>query len=87
MPEMNGWQCLAKLKNSSQFRDIPVVMYTTSSNPRDREIAQDLQAHGFITKPSNPKLLEQILHLVVCNPEKDELRNSLNQGYLLSQDR
>src|SRR3712207_625430 len=38
MPLMNGWQCLAKLKNTKGLDDIPVIIYTTSSNPRDYEI-------------------------------------------------
>jgi CheY-like chemotaxis protein len=39
MPEMNGWQCLAKLKNEKRFEAIPVIIYTTSSNLREYEIA------------------------------------------------
>lgn len=62
MPAMNGWQCLTRLKNDIYLKHIPVVMYSTSSNPRDKEIALELGAHGFITKPSDFKLLKQMLH-------------------------
>jgi CheY-like chemotaxis protein len=86
MPVMNGWQCLAKLKNSERYKQIPVVMYTTSSNPRDYEIATDLNAHGFITKPSNPKILSQILNMVVCRLGTNELTQSLKDAYLLTKE-
>src|SRR5882757_6709540 len=35
MPVMDGWQCLGKLKENSEHRNIPVIMYSTSSYQRD----------------------------------------------------
>lgn len=84
MPEMNGWQCLAKLKNVQQYADIPVIIYTTSSNPRDFEIARDLNAHGLITKPSNPRVLENILASIVRNINTPDFGQSVKDAYLIS---
>lgn len=67
MPEMNGWQCLRALKDNPLYRDIPVLMYTTSSHPRDREIALGLGAVAFITKPSDYKELEKLLQVLAAN--------------------
>lgn len=86
MPEMNGWQCLAKLKNSDAHADIPVVMYTTSSNPRDKQIAHDLSAHGLIVKPSNPKILEKVLETIVCRLDTRDLKMAINDAFLLSRE-
>lgn len=84
MPVMNGWQCLAALKLNEKFRSIPVVMYTTSSNPRDKQIALDLGAHGLIVKPSRAKLLERILSGIVCKLGTTDLKQAVNDAYLLS---
>lgn len=86
MPEMNGWQCLAKLKNVKEYADIPVIIYTTSSNPRDFEIARDLNAHGLITKPSNSRVLESILTSIVRNMTTADFRQSVKDAYLISRD-
>jgi CheY-like chemotaxis protein len=86
MPVMNGWQCLAKLKNLEAYKDIPVVMYTTSSNPRDYEIAIDLNASGLITKPSNPMVLTNILKSVICSFGTTELKQALKDAYLLTKE-
>lgn len=86
MPEMNGWQCLAALKSNPKLKSIPVIIYTTSSNPRDREIALDLNAHGLIVKPSSQKLLEQILATIVCKLDSDDVRRVINDAYLLSRE-
>ena len=86
MPVMSGWQCLAKLKNSQAYKEIPVVMYTTSSNPRDYEIAMDLNAHGLITKPSNPKILSKVLNTIICSLGTNDLKQSLKDAHLLTKE-
>jgi CheY-like chemotaxis protein len=76
MPELSGWQCLARLKNDVFFKDIPVIMYSTSSNARDREIAIELGATGFITKPSSFNTLISILTDLASTPI-DELKSKI----------
>lgn len=71
MPKMSGWQCLAQLKNNSSYKEIPVIMYTTSSHYRDTEIALDLGAHGLVTKPSEFKILKTIIASIVGNIHED----------------
>jgi CheY-like chemotaxis protein len=86
MPEMSGWQCLAKLKNTTGYDQIPVIMYTTSSNPRDKEIATDLKAHGLITKPSQPRLLENILLILIKGLKDGRLEEVLKDAYVISRE-
>lgn len=51
MPEMDGRQTLQKLKNEPQFRNIPVVIVTTSTSRLDMEVCKRLGATLFLTKP------------------------------------
>lgn len=67
MPGMNGWKCLEKLKSTKSYRDIPVIIYTTSSLKRDVAIALDSGAHCFITKPNKVSELKKILELITAN--------------------
>ncbi|WP_276370432.1 response regulator [Chryseolinea sp. H1M3-3] len=78
MPAMSGWQCLAKLKNDTTLKEIPVIMYSTSSNPREKEIAIELGAVGFITKPTDFKVLKRILETISDNIHGD-LRKILKE--------
>jgi CheY-like chemotaxis protein len=82
MPAMSGWQCLAKLKNISNLKEIPVVMYSTSSNPREKEIALDLGAVGFVTKPTDFTILTGILEAVAKNLSGDLRKILSNNGGL-----
>lgn len=51
MPRMDGWECLGRLKSLPATAAIPVIMYSTSSLQREKELAEKLGAAGFITKP------------------------------------
>lgn len=64
MPVMNGWQFLSKLKGTEKYKNIPVIMYSTSSQPEDLEKAQHSGALCFFTKPSRFLELKNILALV-----------------------
>jgi CheY-like chemotaxis protein len=53
MPIVNGFELLAQLKKIPAYKAIPVLVLTTSSNPRDVTKASELGASGFITKPTH----------------------------------
>ena len=61
LPIISGWQCLKEFKNHEQLRNVPVIMYTTSSQQKEKDIAHQLGAAGFITKPDDYFRLKQIL--------------------------
>jgi CheY-like chemotaxis protein len=52
MPRMGGMQFLKEIKQSNTLKDIPVIIYTTSSNPGDIAKTKELGAVSFVTKPS-----------------------------------
>ena len=51
MPRMGGTQLLRQLKNDKRFNKIPVIIYSTSINPLEKEQCISLGAHSYITKP------------------------------------
>jgi len=65
MPVMNGWQFLSKLKNEDNYKHIPVIIYSTSANVKDRRIADEMGALCFITKPHAFRILQSLLGVVV----------------------
>ncbi|HZH96411.1 MAG TPA: response regulator [Flavisolibacter sp.] len=67
MPGMNGWECLAQLKNNEAYRHIPVLIYSTSSHQKEANLALDLGALCFFTKPSDFIELKGILKVLAAN--------------------
>jgi two-component system KDP operon response regulator KdpE len=61
MPVMDGWECLAALKNDRGLRDIPVFVLTGKTVSEDQERALALGAEAFIAKPfQNAALVARI---------------------------
>jgi len=67
MPIVSGWQCLIEFKKAEHLRHIPVIMFTTSSQTKEKQIAEEMGAQGFITKPNEYKTLKDFLTSVINN--------------------
>ena len=65
MPIVSGWECLDEFKKNEHLKAAPVIMFTTSSQPKEIEKAKQQGADGFITKPSDYKTLLAILNSVL----------------------
>lgn len=61
MPRKNGKECLQAISNNDKWRGIPVVIYTTSINPRDVEECRKKGARNFIRKPNSFEELKTLL--------------------------
>lgn len=62
MPIMNGMQFLKEIKSRAHLSCIPVVMHTTASDERTKEICLDLGAADYLVKPSSFSILTQVLN-------------------------
>jgi CheY-like chemotaxis protein len=65
MPRMGGLQFLKEIKQTEILKDIPVIIYTTSSNPGDIAKTKELGAVSFVTKPSRFSELCSFLQTLV----------------------
>jgi CheY-like chemotaxis protein len=50
MPRMNGRETLASLRANPRYKNIPIVVYTTSSNQMDESYCRNLGA-SWLNKP------------------------------------
>lgn len=51
MPRMNGQQFLLEIKRRPELKDIPVIIFSTSSHSHTIQLVKDFGAYEFITKP------------------------------------
>lgn len=51
MPQMDGIEVLKRIKASEELREIPVMMLTTTDDPREVEHCYELGCNIYITKP------------------------------------
>jgi len=70
MPRMDGMQFLRKLKRSTEWKDIAVIMITTEASQAKVMEAFELGAVGYIRKPfTAEQISEKILNL--CQAQLD----------------
>jgi CheY-like chemotaxis protein len=65
MPFVNGFEFLRAYKKYHKHNNTHVIIYTTSSNFRDKEVTKDLGASEFITKVGDTNLLKKRIQQVV----------------------
>ena len=66
MPLMNGRETLMEIKKNTRLRDIPVVMYSTTSDTKEIQGYYKLGAHDFLIKPNNfNRLVEALTSIII----------------------
>jgi CheY-like chemotaxis protein len=61
MPEMGGWDTFIRIRDLSKLHNIPIAIYTTSEDPKDKAKAKEMNAVDFIKKPcKKEELLNRI---------------------------
>jgi len=67
MPVMGGKECLRHIRSFKKFDDLPIIIYSTSSNNKEIEETFALGANLYVTKSSSymslKKTLEDIIRL------------------------
>jgi CheY-like chemotaxis protein len=65
MPVMNGVEFLTTLKTSDKYKSIPVIIFSTSIQPRDIQKTKELGANLYFTKPFEyKKLVSKLEHFL-----------------------
>jgi len=57
MPQMDGYQLVAKLKDEDVTRDIPVIMLTSMGDVESEVKGLELGADEYLSKPLDPRRL------------------------------
>ncbi len=68
MPRMNGFELLSNIRQSTNFANIPVVVLTSRSAEKHRQLAEALGANAYLTKPYlEHEFLSMVQEFVVAN--------------------
>jgi putative two-component system response regulator len=76
MPEMDGYEVLACLRQDPGTRDVPVIMLTALGGARDEEKGLEMGAADYITKPIQPAVvLARVRTQLEAKQARDWLRD------------
>jgi CheY-like chemotaxis protein len=65
LPGTDGREVLRQIKQDQNLKSIPVVVFTTSSNPKDIEDCYQFGANSYIVKPINFAQLKRDVQMLV----------------------
>ena len=53
MPRMNGKECIKELRSLTDFKNIPMILYSTHDGQKEIDEAKEAGASDFMTKPAS----------------------------------
>ncbi len=65
MPRVDGYGFLGRVKANTDLRDIPVAMLTSRSSDKHRQLAMQLGARAYFSKPYNEQELVRTLEEII----------------------
>jgi CheY-like chemotaxis protein len=65
LPGTDGREVLATIKQSKALKQIPVVVFSTSSNPKDIEACYQSGANSYLLKPMNINELKESVKMML----------------------
>jgi CheY-like chemotaxis protein len=65
LPGTDGREVLEQIKQDETLKTIPVVVFTTSENPKDVEVCYQSGANGYVVKPIDIQKLTQTVQVVM----------------------
>ena len=67
MPRMNALEVTSHMRSKSDTKDIPIIMITSRSTEKHRDMADSAGVNAYLTKPfSEDELLENIQNLLLA---------------------
>lgn len=74
MPELNGYELLARLKQAPEWRDLPVIVLSTLDDTASIVRCLELGAEDYLAKPFDPVILRKRIGATL---ERQRLREQL----------
>ena len=65
MPEMDGWETYDRIKAIGNLHHVPIIIFTSSDDPVDKDRAQKMGAMDYIKKPAKKSELMESLGKII----------------------
>ncbi|MEP7129475.1 MAG: response regulator [Chitinophagales bacterium] len=83
MPFKNGKECLAEIREDKRFDQVPIIMFSTSENPKDIEDTFSKGANLYISKMIFFGAEQEVLQYLFAENWKDKLVNVPKERFVI----
>lgn len=70
LPDIDGFEAFRLIRDAG-FSDLPVIAYSASADPKDKEMAMDLGMEAYIEKPFSPPALRSKIEEIIMLKAKN----------------
>jgi CheY-like chemotaxis protein len=84
MPRKNGFECLDEIRNTPNLKDIPVIIFSTSSNADIIDQTYKQGANYFISKPNSFNLLKKVIEYILSFDPVQLHKKPLREKYVIN---
>ena len=84
MPRKSGYECLEEIKSTPRFKDIPVIIFSTSSQQEVIDRVYDEGASLYVRKPGSFPKLKQAIEKILAMDYKDITRQPSREKFFVS---
>ena len=72
MPRKTGFECLSEIRQHEKLKQLPVIIYSTSSNPEVMDLLYNNGAHHYIRKPADFAHLKSVISKAITLSRHDK---------------
>ena len=84
MPLKNGFECLEEIKQNKKYRNIPVVIFSTSSQKEAIDQVYKKGADYYLCKPDTFQKLKKLLHTVFAIDHPSQTGRRSREDFYIS---
>ncbi len=77
MPEMDGFDVCKKIRNTDDWKRIPIIMLTAKGDEMDKILGLELGADDYLTKPFSVRELASRVKAILRRSEPQENQNQI----------
>ena len=71
MPDINGLELVAFVRNNEAYASIPLVIVSTEGSERDRDKGLGLGADAYLAKPFEPEALREVARDLLASSHRN----------------
>lgn len=84
MPRKNGFECIEEIRNTDEYKNIPIIIFSTTSN---NDIVEKTYQHGanyYICKPQSYSLLKKTIAFVLSLDLKKLREQPIREHFVIN---
>ncbi len=86
MPRKNGFECLSEIKLNEKYKNLPVVIFSTSFDQDVVNLLYKNGAHYYIRKPAKFSVLKKVIHQALILASQENMMQPPKEDFVIKGD-